>query len=339
MAALTEPSRFRRRALINTASTGLGNGWAMVVALVSLPLLLDGLGRTAFGTWVLIQTFSAVTGWLSLADIGVGVAATRAIAERASLGDDRSSAGIVSSALVLFAALGLVCAVALAVLGPLLLPGLFNTPDALRDGLRLALLIFAAQIVMDLLTEGFEACLEGFQRVDLSRAVDATRRTLVAVATVVAAQVDHRLEVVAAASLAASIVGALAGGVVLSRQLPLRSFTPSAEQIRNLLRYGRTVAILRPLGVLQRTMDRLVVGAVLGPGPVALVEVATQIQSGADAVLSASGYAVAPASSWLSAREDRTTLRELLHRGTKYSLLVTVPVAVASLRVRRALVV
>jgi O-antigen/teichoic acid export membrane protein len=57
------------------------------------------------------------------------------------------------------------------------------------------------------------------------------------------------------------------------------------------------------------------------------VEIATQIQSGADAVLSASAYAVVPAAAWLSAREDRQTLRELVHRGTKYSLLVTVPVA------------
>jgi O-antigen/teichoic acid export membrane protein len=77
-------------------------------------------------------------------------------------------------------------------------------------------------------------------------------------------------------------------------------------------------------------MDRLVVGVVLGPAAVSLVEIATQVQSGADAVLSASAYAVLPAAAWLSAREDRQTLRELVHRGTKYSLLATVPVATAA---------
>ena len=72
-------------------------------------------------------------------------------------------------------------------------------------------------------------------------------------------------------------------------------------------------------------MDRLIVGAILGPAPVAFVEIATQIQNGADAVLSASSYAVIPSASWLRAREDGHTLRELLLTGTKYSLLVTVP--------------
>jgi O-antigen/teichoic acid export membrane protein len=74
-------------------------------------------------------------------------------------------------------------------------------------------------------------------------------------------------------------------------------------------------------------MDRLVVGVVLGPTAVSLVEIATQVMNGADAVLSAMSYAVVPSAAWLSARQDHRTLRELLHRGTKYSLFVTWPVA------------
>src|SRR3954467_10992070 len=84
----TPPTRpFRRRVLLNTASTGVANIWAMVVALATLPLLLHGLGAQAFGLWVLLQTFSAVTGWLSLVDLGVGTATARAVAERAALDD------------------------------------------------------------------------------------------------------------------------------------------------------------------------------------------------------------------------------------------------------------
>jgi O-antigen/teichoic acid export membrane protein len=90
--------------------------------------------------------------------------------------------------------------------------------------------------------------------------------------------------------------------------------------------YGRTVALLRPLGVIHRTMDRLIVGAVLGPSAVTLVEIATQVQNGADAVLSASSYSVVPTSSWLRARGDEGSLRELMETGTRYSLLVTFPV-------------
>jgi len=299
----------------------------MVVSLVSLPLLLRGLGPTAFGTWVLVQTFSAVTGWFSLADAGVGTAATRAIAEKASIGEDGAVAPLVSSAMSVYAGLGLVCTAGLALAGPAFLPDLFKTPAWLTHDLRLALVVFAVQVLLDLMTEGAEACLEGLQRVDLSRAIDAFRRTLVALSTVVVAQINGHLAAVAVASLAASAVGMVCAGLVLARNVPGPPAAPSVPDVRHLLSYARTVALLRPIGVLHRTMDRLVVGAVLGPEAVALVEIATQIQNGADAVLGASAYAVVPTAAWLSAREDHATMRELLHRGSKYSLLVTMPVA------------
>lgn len=324
---MTEPGRFRRQVLLNTASTGLANGWSMIVALVSLPLVLDGLGPAAFGTWVLVQTFSAVTGWFSLADAGVGTAATRAIAEKAAVDDNSGVSRLVSSAMSVFAGLGVLCAAALALAGPALLPGLFNTPAGLRDDLRLALVVFAVQILLDLLTEGAEACLEGLQRVDLSRGIDVVRRTLVAGATVVVARNTNGLAAVAIASVIASAAGTVLASGVLARHLPAGPSRPATADVRQLLSYGKTVAVLRPLGVLHRTMDRLVVGAVLGPEAVALVEIATQVQNGADAVLSASAYAVVPTAAWLSAREDHDTMRELLHRGTKYSMLVTIPVA------------
>ena len=320
---------FRRRVLVNTASTGAANAWAMVVTLVTLPVLLDGLGADAFGTWVLLSTFSAVNGWLSLADLGVATATTRAVAESASHGDRRAIAARVGSSLALFLLLGVVCAALMATVGRALLPALFDTPADLVPDLEVAIVAFALQIVPDLLTGAATSALEGLQRVDLSRAADALRRTAVAIAICVAALAGTGLRGVAVASLAVSTLGALVALAVLWAHLPDRRLRVVRGEARALLSYGKTVAVLRPFGVIQRTMDRLIVGAVLGPAPVAFVEIATQIQNGADAVLSASSYAVIPSASWLRAREDRHTLRELLLTGTKYSLLVTLPFVTA----------
>ncbi|MEZ5243394.1 MAG: oligosaccharide flippase family protein [Microthrixaceae bacterium] len=60
-----------------------------------------------------------------------------------------------------------------------------------------------------------------------------------------------------------------------------------------------------------------------------LVEIASQLQAGADAVLSSSSYAVVPASAWAGARKDPDTLAELAERGTRYSMVATLPVVVA----------
>ena len=320
---------FRRRVLLNTASTGAANVWAMVVTLVALPLLLEGLGAAAFGTWVLLSTFSAVNGWLSLADLGVSTATTRAVAESASLRQPRTVATRVGSSLTLFAVVGVACALLMATVGRAWLPRLFDTPTRLVADLEFAIVIFALQIIPDLLTGAATSALEGLQRVDLSRAADSLRRTAVAAATSVAALTGSGLRGVALASLVVSTVGAAVALVVLATHLPDRRLRVDRSEMRALLRYGRTVAVLRPFGVIQRMMDRLIVGAVLGPAYVAFVEIATQIQNGADAVLSASSYAVIPSASWLRARGDGHTLRELLLTGTKYSLLVTLPFVTA----------
>ena len=320
---------FRRRVLVNTAATGVGNLWAMVVTLVSLPLLLHGLGADAFGVWVLLQTFSAVTGWFSLADLGVGTATTREVAARAALDDHRGVSRTVSSSLTLFVVLGLACAGLLATLGHRWLPTVFGTPDDLVADLRTAILLFSVQVVLDLLTMGAEAALEGLQRVDLSRAVDAFRRTAAAAAVSVAALAGAGLRGVAVVSLGSAVAGTVLAAAVLRRHLRAPTTSPSGTEMRSLLAYGRTMAVLRPFGVIHRSMDRLVVGVILGPAPVALVEVATQVQNGADAVLSASSYAVIPSASWLRARGDSSRLRELLELGTKYSLLATLPFVVA----------
>lgn len=300
----------------------------MVVAFVSLPLLLRGLGQDAFGTWVLLMTFSATNGWFSLADLGVLVATTRAVASRSAAGDEKGVRHAMSASLHLCGGLGLAGGLLLATVGQVVLPKLFSTPADLVAPLRGATVAMAVQILLDLCINSLESSLEGLQRVDLSRWVDMFRRTIVVGAATAAALVTGDIVAVAVSSAAATGAAAIVAFVVLWTQV--RRFltrSPLLEH-RELLRYGRSVAVLRPLGVLQRTMDRVIVGAVLGPAAVLYVEIATQLQAGADAVLSASCYAVVPASSWLQARDSSRSLGELAERGTRYSLLATMPLVV-----------
>lgn len=318
----------RRRVLVNTAATGLGNGWAMVVAFVQLPILLGGLGPAAFGTWVLLLTFSATTGWVALADLGLSVSTTRSVAERLAVDDRRGMSVAATSGLALLVSSGVACAVLLATVGRRVLPVVFDTPPGLQDDLQFAIVAFSVQIVADLATGACTSGLEGLQRVDLSRSVDAARRTAVALATCTVALAGGGLRGVALASMVASILGALVAVVVLRWQLPARWHRPQVAAARELLRYGRSIAVLRPYSAITRTMDRLLVGIIVGPSAVALVEIATQIQNGVEAVLSASSYAVTPSASWLHARDDRGTLRDLLVTGTRYSMLATLPLAV-----------
>src|SRR5438477_1212510 len=305
--------------------TGVGNIWSIVVSAIALPLTLHGLGAETFGLWILVQTFSAFTGWLALIDLGTGTAATRFLAARAAVGNEEGVVSCAATAMAAFVAAGAAAMVSFALLGRAFMPMAFDVGPAQRGALRTTILIFSFQLFVDVLTRGGESCLEGLNRVDLARAVELGRRTLTVGAVAIVALAGRGLVAVAVASLLTSIPACVAALAILYRQLPRRRARPNWADLSLLFSYGREMALLRPIGVIHRVMDRVIVGAALGPAAVALVEIATQVQVGADAILSAASYSVTPSASWLDARGDREHLAELFIRGTRLAVLATLP--------------
>ncbi|MEZ5243395.1 MAG: hypothetical protein R2696_16870 [Microthrixaceae bacterium] len=55
--------------------------------------------------------------------------------------------------------------------------------------------------------------------------------------------------------------------VSLTRHLPGWIGRPERRDVVKLVRDGRDVALMRPLGVVRRTMDRVIAGVVLGLPP------------------------------------------------------------------------
>lgn len=330
-AALDADGGLRRRVLRNAATTVVGNAWAVVLGAISLPLVLRGLGVEAFGLWVLVQTFSALTGWLSLGDLGLRVASVRAIAGPAATGDRSAAERAAVTAQALFGAIGVVSAAALVTAGRAWLPAAFRAPADLVPQVRFAIACFAVQVAVEFAMAGTQARLEGMQRVDLARAMHAVRLTLIAVATSVVALQVGTLRSVAFASAAASSCAFVVTLAVAHRHVALARVAPSWTEARTQFRYGLQVGMVNATGVLHRTMDRIIVGVTFGPAPVALVEIATQIQNGVQSVLTASAYATTATAPWLHARSESDRLRSLLLRGTKLSILVTLPAAAVAI--------
>ena len=328
---------FRRRVVLNTVAGAAANGWAMVATLASLPFVLHGLGRPAFGAWVIVQTFSARRGWFSIADLGIGAAATRTVAARAANDSELEAGRVTSSALALCALMGVVCAAILVLAGPPLLPHLIAVDPEVRAPFQAALRIFAAQVLLEMIGEAAGDCLSGLQRTDLARILDALRRTLVAAGTAIAATMRPDLEWVAAASVVATGIALAASLLVLLRRVRVLP-APSRTTALSLLSQGGPMGALAVFGVIQGAMDRVVVGAIVGTSGVTLVEIAAQLQAGADAVLAAVSVAVLPTAAWLGSRGDTANLRDLVQRGARYSLVVTVPVAVSGMVLAGALI-
>lgn len=317
---------FARRFLSGTAAAGLSSFGTIALTVLLLPIQLTGLGAEAFGAWALIQTLSAFRGWGAMLDLGVGPAAVRLVAERSSVNDGRGAASAAMGAVAISAVGGSVGAVGIMLLAALDPGRIFGLDASLSAAFATSLVYYGMALPFELVTRSAQMSLEGLQCISLSRALELARRALVLVTTSLVALWTGDLVATAICFAIVAPLVAVATLLVLHRRLDRSAL--QRQSLRTLLAYGRPLLALRPLGITHRMMDRLLVGALLGPTAVAVVEIVTVVQNGAQAVPSASAHAVMPSAAWLEARSDRRTQRTLILKGTLGSLFATVPVVV-----------
>lgn len=315
---------YLRRVLVGTAAATAGNLWTIVLGVVTLPALLHGLGTSDFGVFALLQVWNGTTGYLSIASVGAGVAGLRVVAAHGAAGDDAGTARAFGSLLVVGAGIGVAGGLAFAVAGPALFDALLGSrPESFATTARwFGASLFAEQVALSI-----QYATEGLQQVALSRLADAIRRTLTLGAATVTALVSGRLEAAVAAGAIAALAWAAVVALVVAtsaggRRRPAR---PQRADVTHLLRSASEVAGLTGVGVVHRSMDRLLAAGLFGPASVGLVEIATQVQNAASAVLSSSSYVATASAPWLEASEATSQQRALLVRGTRLVMLATVP--------------
>src|SRR5918998_2593407 len=88
----------------NTIFNFAGQAAPLLVALVAIPLLIEGLGTDRFGVLTLAWI---VIGYFSLFDLGLGRALTKLVAERLGTGREDEVPDLVWTGLALMIALGL----------------------------------------------------------------------------------------------------------------------------------------------------------------------------------------------------------------------------------------
>ena len=145
------PLKLVRHTLFNL----LGLGAPLLIAVGSIPALLQALGPERFGLLALIW---AVTSYFSLFDLGLGRALTQQLAPSLERGDWDSAGSVCTTALGLMTGLGLAGGLLLACLAPWGVGHLRELPDpaeAVRSGM-----VMAVAIPFVVLTAGLRGILE-----------------------------------------------------------------------------------------------------------------------------------------------------------------------------------
>lgn len=145
----------------NVILSFFGTGIPLLVAIVTIPLLIEGMGTARFGVLTLAWM---VVGYFSLFDLGLGRALTKLVAERLGAGKKEEVPGIVWTGMSLMAALGILGAITIGSLSPWLVNRVLEIPAELKPETLSAFYLLAISIPVVISATGLRGILEAHQR-------------------------------------------------------------------------------------------------------------------------------------------------------------------------------
>ena len=320
----TLPIRYRR----NVVSAYVTTAVIAVAALVTTPILARGLGKEGFGIWVLVGSFAL---YLELLEFGFGKAAPKFVAEYAARGDERGLRATIATSFWILAALGSVAAVVGAVVAALF-PSVFGISPGLSGAAQVLILLVLLELAISIPSDTFGGVLMGLQRFYLVNTTLVTVTILQAVAWTIVLAAGGGLVELGIATVALGLGGQLARFLLARRYVPRASISPRLVDRALARRFtGLSVwfFVLDMSRVVMVRLDTVVVGLVVGVPAAGIYAVGQRLTLALEQLVEPLTKSFFPHSSSLAAGDDEAGLRRSLLAGTRLSLAIAAPVALA----------
>lgn len=321
-----QSSIIARNAVINL----LGQGLPLIVAVLTTPRVVRGLGADRYG---ILAMALAVLGYFSLFDLGLGRAATRSVA--AALGNDAEHRipSIVWTTVITQATAGLIAAILLIVITPLLVEHLLNIPHGLWQEARPTFYVLAWSIPAVLVAGSFRGVLEAAQRFDLVNVVASPLSAANFLFPFIAVSLGWKLPSIVAVLLASRVTGALWFCLFCLRIFPALRSRPQfhGSEVKALIRFGGWVTVSSVVSPALVYLDRLMLGILTTMTAVAYYSAPYEMVTRLLIVPFSLAAILFPAFSQLHPKGDASAVDALTATSMKFLLLAFAPLVIALL--------
>lgn len=279
-------------------------GWSTLDAVVGpflsiavSPVLLHSLGSRGFGLWAFAV---AIAGLGGLASLGVGVAATKYVAEDLASGRPQGAVETTRAALSIALGGGLLLVALSAVFAPLLAGTAFVRMGTVGE-VSAALVLGVGLLALQEIDGAFTGALRGAQRFDFAAQVEISVRVVWIGAVIGAAWFTRDAIATLAVSNAVGILKAVVKGCAAQSALQGHCMIPtrSTASMLRLLRFGKWMWVQTLGGLLFSVVDKLVVGAIFGAADLARYSICMQL---AQLVHGVQATALQPLFPWVTTR-------------------------------------
>ena len=261
--AVEEPKNeaIRRQVALSTASNYAGQIINLGVWFVLTPFILHHLGKSQYGLWVLVASFVA---YGSLADLGVGGAIVKYVAEYRARGDSETVSALIATALWLYCAAGLAVIVAGAIVAPFVPHILSGISPGDRSTASWLVVITAVGVAVQLPATAAVCVLRGLNRFDLMNLIGSLAMLTLALCTVLVLLAGGKVIAITVIVVPLTLFWQLPAVLLIRRVAPdIRFGFRGAKRAmaRQVTTFGSAVFGIQAAQVLKLNSDEIVIGA------------------------------------------------------------------------------
>lgn len=320
------PEDVSRKIIKNTIFTSIGRFWGYALSFFLTPYIVHKIGIERFGIWAVANT--AIHFFLFL-DLGIGSSFVKYIAEYNTRKDYKMINEVINTGLV-FSLFFCFCILFIAMLLKNFVVTLLKFSPELYSDVMFAFLGVLAVFIINYIFTVFKSALYGLQRMDIVNMIYVIVSIPGTVGLVLFLSLGFGLKGLIYNSVIVAFITVLSYAVCAYKVLPqiairLRYF--SMEMFRKLWNFGFKVQVAGFSEYINASLDKLLLGYFLNVKIVAFYELGSKVAQTAGSLPSFLLPAVEPASSELDAAEDTRALNNLYTKGTKYLVLVALPLA------------
>jgi O-antigen/teichoic acid export membrane protein len=262
------PSAFtsgRRRIVRNSIFNLAGQLIPMVVAVVTIPFIVRGLGPDGYGIFSIALV---VLGYFSIFDLGLGRATVKFVAENTSPGRIHRVPELVWTSLALLAGLGIIGGAGTALFVPYAVTHLFKMPPSFFGEARASLFILCASMPVMLLNNALSGVLQAAQRFDLVNLVKVPSSVLFYSVAVLVIPFGVRVQGIVLLLVLVRLVSSFACLALCFRVFPElpRTFRVSRASLKPLAVFGGWIMVSNITAPVFGYLERFMIASVLSVG-------------------------------------------------------------------------
>jgi O-antigen/teichoic acid export membrane protein len=314
-------SRFTifRNVVWNWAGVGVQNGAGFIVA----PFLVNTMGDTGYGMWILI---ASLTGYFDVLDLGLRTSVGRTLALHRAEQDRNGITATVTTGLLL-----LCIQAVLVVVGTLVAIRaffhLFEVPAGQEGAVQTALVLVAINLAVIYVFSIFDALIWSMQRFDLLNAVDIPAVVIRATLTLALVTPANGLRTLAWITLSVTLAGGIAKAIIALRLDPairvdIRSL--SWRSAHGLFSYGSWCFLMSLAKISTTQLGPIVIGSRLAISQVTPFSIAARLVTLAKSLQVVSTGVFTPMATAYHAGRLRSSQEKLFLDGGRHCLALGV---------------